>query len=858
MCASRALCTATVQHYDRGRDDIAGQMLRPFDVIAGAQVRDCPKFYVLGCFDSRITFYSQQVRALSLVHALHELGFFKDAPRIAVIGAGAAGLTAAAAAALASEGQVVLYESSQILLPLQFGTNRRKLDPHIYDWPQFDTTHTVANLPILDWEAGPARDVRKNVANQFEDIAIRMDGRLEKRTRHLVHQIRKIDGTYEVEYECLDGVPTDGVQRNPTSRFDMIFLAVGFGLEPQETIQGIPDHSYWSDRGVPAAEFAARPRPRFFISGNGDGGLIDLVASASRDFDHAAMIRLITEHAGIDAIATTLLAIDSRARKAESDGEHFDIFAAYDAEILAPIEAIGLLGEVVGRLRPGIQLTFQTRSAEIFTLNTSVLNRLAVFATIKACEASQHSSFTHIHCENLTRVQEIPPAAGQSTYLLAYDGAQVEVDEVVIRRGPNRYDVRRRFLDMLGDYEVTHAEWLKLHGKATLVPTLSKDARAFFDEQAALANIPLPRHRQAAVNHPVTLQLRAVATHIRWSGALAIENIADPWQLDQLYHVILLSEPDKLGVVSGAILRMVFHARHVIMHADAAHWLDFARRLSSGSLHARGMNMPRIGDGNPGGASQNLEEILVDRLARKLHRTLDLWMLERVHQHLDAFLRTGSDPGNSIGLLVAPNLREMMADTWNVWHEAFEDEPAMLNRFLRLMVCAIDDDDDLDAAQVLVGPKKLAAIIRGTVVSLAVASSWQATVPKNIRPGNLRRELIDTTEWTGHSCAADMINGKAMPLCAGSFMWQTNFVILAESGNIELAQGAETSFAQIDSGQSAFTEIDGAGPVLMSISKAFSDAVEAGPGALQTMLADIESQHFTRLMKAIEKAEEHV
>lgn len=72
------------------------------DILEGAAVRDRPNLFVIGCLDRRITFYSQQMRALSRVHALKHLGYPIANPRNAAIGGGAAGVTAAAAAALVS------------------------------------------------------------------------------------------------------------------------------------------------------------------------------------------------------------------------------------------------------------------------------------------------------------------------------------------------------------------------------------------------------------------------------------------------------------------------------------------------------------------------------------------------------------------------------------------------------------------------------------------------------------------------------------------------------------------------------------------------------------------------------------
>jgi hypothetical protein len=65
--------------------------LPPLDVIADAAVRDRANLFVLGCYDRRITFYAQQARELSLVHAQVGQGYLRGNPRIAVVGAGAAG-----------------------------------------------------------------------------------------------------------------------------------------------------------------------------------------------------------------------------------------------------------------------------------------------------------------------------------------------------------------------------------------------------------------------------------------------------------------------------------------------------------------------------------------------------------------------------------------------------------------------------------------------------------------------------------------------------------------------------------------------------------------------------------------------
>ncbi|MGY4411997.1 hypothetical protein ACVWW4_003733 [Bradyrhizobium sp. LB7.1] len=575
--------------------------LLPLDVIAGTRVRDRPHLFVLGCYDRRITFYAQQVRALSLVHALADQGYLRSNPRIAVIGAGAAGLTCAAGAVLASASQVVLFEGAGNLLSLQSTTDRRNLDPHIYDWPALDTTDPVADLPILDWQAGTCRTVRDDVVVEFEDIAVRVGDRLEQRLRHRVNEIRQAGTGYELAFTDLNA-PV-GSDRERTDRFDMVFLAIGFGLEPQETVPNIQNSSYWSDAGVPVGEFEGRPAPRFFISGNGDGGLIDFVAAGSTDFNHAGMIRLIANHPGIAEISPIITAIDMRARGADAAGQRFDFIAAYDGELLDRLRAIGLVDAVARQLRPGVHLVLQTLHAEMFEVTTSTLNRIAAYLTIKACGADPVRSFRHLQSRSVKRGDPPVPCPEPARFWLDCDGEIIGADAVIIRRGPLRNDARRPFADHLAGFEETHREWLERHGDATLVPKLSRAARDMFAEAARSADIPLSRRvqRQAAPHVPITVQLRRVGDRIRWSGGATPQDLVRSWDNDQPFEIILPDAPTDLGAAAGAILRVACHAKRAALRAAPAQWRDHVARLSVDSPHAEGMAMPAIVAGNPGG-----------------------------------------------------------------------------------------------------------------------------------------------------------------------------------------------------------------------------------------------------------------
>lgn len=131
---------------------------------------------------------------------------------------------------------------------------------------------------------------------------------------------------------------------------------------------------YWHQGGVLGPAIDGNMRPRFFISGNGDGGLIDFVAAASADFDHATTIRMIVQQPGIGELTERLNAIDNEARAADTKGISYDFLTNYDARIGADVIRLGLVEEMRRRLRPGVQLTFQTRNNALMTATTSTLN----------------------------------------------------------------------------------------------------------------------------------------------------------------------------------------------------------------------------------------------------------------------------------------------------------------------------------------------------------------------------------------------------------------------------------------------------------------------------------------------------
>src|SRR5690606_6631310 len=209
------------------------------------------------------------------------------------------------------------------------------------------------------------------------------------------------------------------------------------------------------------------------------------------------------------------------------------------------------------------------------------------------------------------------------------------VNEVIVRRGPNRDSVRAPFASLLADFETTHQAWLIKHGDATRVPELSREARKLFADSARAAGLPVSQReaRLLADQLPKRVQARPVAEGIRWSGDLAPAQITAPWSDEASLVISCPSAPAELGTVASALVRAAAHSARTKLLADPALWQPEAARLTSNSLHAEGMNMPHIENTAPGGNNLYPEVHSAELLAQRLHQAMDRWTLTAIDRH---------------------------------------------------------------------------------------------------------------------------------------------------------------------------------------------------------------------------------
>lgn len=240
-------------------------------VLKLCRVPGYPGVYILGSFARRVTFYSQQIRALNLIDVLCKSGEVHERSEIGIVGAGVAGVTAAVAGARRGV-KVTLFEKHRdrdnqtTVLPRQRLSDERAVHPFVYDWPAESPglVQQRAGLPLMDWTAGTAAEVVKSLADQFDEA--RATGITLCQADFKEHMMRLGDGPPVV-------VEVPGLAR---MAFDAVILALGFGEEEGQ--------SYWNNDGLQSR------KGEWLVSGTGDGGLTDLMRLCIDNFRHAEVV----------------------------------------------------------------------------------------------------------------------------------------------------------------------------------------------------------------------------------------------------------------------------------------------------------------------------------------------------------------------------------------------------------------------------------------------------------------------------------------------------------------------------------------------------------------------------------------
>ncbi|WP_199693470.1 FAD-dependent oxidoreductase [Sorangium cellulosum] len=377
------------------------------------QMRAEDGLYVLGCFERRVTLASQQVRALNLVYALHERRIVPTNGAILVVGGGVAGMTAAAGAARLGY-KVTLVEQRDELLPLLRGNAKRWLHPRVYDWPEPDAEHPEADVPVLPWRAAPAGEVVEQLERQWKALP-------ELPRIEVLLSARVVDLGQGAPRRVSLNAP--GLKRREVAA---VILAVGFGLERR--VEGVDFVSYWDDDNLDQSP--RRSPARYFISGTGDGGLIDAVRARLRGFRHD---RLLADFVGAEELGSVRQALldiehEAVAREIRSAGSARDhLYDAYEGlgEKYADVLDASVDAAIRERLRNDVTVVLGGLESVPFSLGASMLSRFLVSRLLFAFGLAYHPG-------GFSRISRAPDGYEVQFQL----GGPERFDRVICRHGP--------------------------------------------------------------------------------------------------------------------------------------------------------------------------------------------------------------------------------------------------------------------------------------------------------------------------------------------------------------------------------------------------------------------------------------
>jgi hypothetical protein len=819
------------------------------EVLQSCQVSDSGNLYVVGCLERRVTLYSQQVRALNLVSALIDAGRITRETKVAIVGGGAAGLTAAAAIAVAVPDVQTLdvYERKPEPLHLQLRSRDRYLHPHLYDWPQPGSLQQTAGLPLLDWSAGSAGEVAQQILQEFERITA--STRIRLQTEQRVDRIE-------------DFGPGMGCRLRVAShsasgyRYDICLLCIGFGDELLSS-GNERNHSYW-DANLSASPLrGAADSQSIFVSGRGDGGLVDFMIAAFDGRSHAEILQLVTGHPGLAEVERVLLEVEAEVWQ---PGSTLDIEDAYHRR-LRPVLPATLLADVAAALRRNADVLLHTRDRHLFRKDTAVLNRFIVFLAL----AASHQYGLHA----LRRVTdcEISGDPLDPAFRLT-DGTRVRPDRRYLRFGTDTATHHAPFKAHIDAFAARRPTETEAFRPAT--PQLSNSARERFATiptrrtatSASLpATAPLPASGPSIPNStasPPPFQSETVVRlakapngSVNWWSAIPSADARRLWTNGAPpLRIRCEMNPEEAGPLRFAIARLIAHARDYRLYCRNSHaWAAFLRAFYGENrpgpavdfrFQARLCVDDVADDGSPEVAS-------LYELASRIHLSLDHDVLARLNEALEAGLRP--DAQVTAGWSIERGLRSAMLARWREWHVRLLESDAQRRRFLVLLVSPDDATDIGLAGLVRVGPKCVDAhLLRGALLALAFSITREPGLqPCGSFPGNL-----GVPSLSAHALGVSWLDGVDVGPEARERTWSTDVVLLSE---LQVAPINPPALPRLDHSDDSAEGIQGL-PVheqalVIGCTQAVRAALSVGESAVRAHFADLLRGHARAAARAI-------
>jgi hypothetical protein len=316
------------------------------------------------------------------------------------VGGGVAGITAAAYA-IKQRLRAALFEKFDDPFALQQGSGRW-IHPNIYDWPMDGWNQDQTSLPCMNWRAGAARDVVAELRKEWH--AFRDDPLLEWKP---ATEIVSFDGVVN-EAILIDA---GGKRHGP---YGCVVMAAGFGEEAiRPELDGKP---YWRDDDL---HQRLRLGGTALVSGCGDGGLIDVIRIALRDFRHD-WLAMVAAKAANDQVFVSALQHVERDTPAFPDGH---VLTQTTLGLTANVAVSSMIKD---QLRPNTSVILNAGLDGPFTRAACLLNRVVVAELMKL------GVVTYVQGKfDVTTVKRIGTA-----FEVTIGGSSNTVDVVVVRHGP--------------------------------------------------------------------------------------------------------------------------------------------------------------------------------------------------------------------------------------------------------------------------------------------------------------------------------------------------------------------------------------------------------------------------------------
>jgi hypothetical protein len=383
--------------------------------------------YVLGSLldkKERVAVVSQQSRAINLIHSLLTEKRLKARDRICVIGAGAAGLTAAAYA-IQKELEVTVLQSCAPLWNLR-GCRTRWLHPNLFRWwPEPKWQRTATELPVMNWYADYASNVGDLLLSKYHSFQA-----MQKSTARL-NIVRNIQIQAEASGWYVQWLVRNESGSNETvgqSIFEAVIIAIGFGSEirSRDTEASV----YWLD------DTLERDRPtdqkiRYLISGTGDGGLTDLLRIRIDGFRHhhlrEALLSLTFAEQDI------VRAIQNIEHRARADGA-FDPTSDYLA-----LAKDFRLEALLRRLRYTTSVVLANRRSSALMDGAWPISRFLAATLLQHDSAYTQYQSGGVSWEPICPRNIGPPPLQPSHFQVSFEGSNTrDVDAIVVRHGPKK------------------------------------------------------------------------------------------------------------------------------------------------------------------------------------------------------------------------------------------------------------------------------------------------------------------------------------------------------------------------------------------------------------------------------------